>query len=376
MKKELVMLAAIASIIMVFATISAHVYPEGMVSYWKLDEGSGITAFDSVGTNDGTLVNGPDWKTGQVGGALEFYQSDYVSIPDDASLNPSYITVEAWIYPTSYGYYRSIVAKRYYSGWSYPYNSYILCLRQNTANPAFAVAVDGKTANAVSEDAVSMDAWSHLVGTYDGETIKIYVNRVLVGTNTELIGSIDKRSYPLYIGHTVSTNNYYYGKIDEVAIYNRALTPEEIQQHYQNGLNGLGYEELVVPATIDINPDTLNVKSNGEWITAYIELPTGYDVNGIYVSTINLEHPSFTEPIPVDSSAPATVGDYDIDGIFDLMVKFDRTAVVAYLGTEDVTEDETGTDYYEELTLTGELTDGTPFEGSDTIRVIDKGKGK
>ena len=131
---------------------------------------------------------------------------------------------------------------------------------------------------------------------------------------------------------------------------------------------------LPLSATIDIDPDTLNVKSHGEWITAYIELPDGYDVNGIDVSTIYLD------TIPVDTSAPATVGDYDSDGTSDLMVKFDRTAVVAYLGTEDVTEevteDETGTDSYEELTITGELTDETPFEGSDTIRVIDKGKSK
>jgi len=128
----------------------------------------------------------------------------------------------------------------------------------------------------------------------------------------------------------------------------------------------------VIPAVIDIDPDTLNLKSNGEWLTAYIELPEGYDVSydvsDINVSTINL-----LDSIPVDPTAPATIGDYDGDGISDLMVKFNRTAVIVYLGTEDVTEDETGTDFYEESTITGELTDGTPFEGSDTIRVIDKG---
>jgi len=127
----------------------------------------------------------------------------------------------------------------------------------------------------------------------------------------------------------------------------------------------------IIPAIIDLEPETLNLKSNGEWITAYIELPEGYDIADIDVSTIYL-----VDAIPIDTSAPATVGDYDSDGISDLMVKFDRTAVVAYLGTGDVTEDETGTDYCEELTLTGKLTDGTPFEGSDTVRIIDKGKGK
>jgi parallel beta-helix repeat protein len=128
----------------------------------------------------------------------------------------------------------------------------------------------------------------------------------------------------------------------------------------------------VIPAFIDIDhPDSLNLKSNGEWLTAYIELPEGYDVSDINVSTINL-----SDSIPVDPTASATIGDCDGDGISDLMVKFNRTAVIVYLGKEDVTEDETVTDYYEELTITGELTDGTPFEGSDTIRVIDKGNGK
>jgi hypothetical protein len=131
------------------------------------------------------------------------------------------------------------------------------------------------------------------------------------------------------------------------------------------------YATPSVEARVDIDPDTLNLKSKGEWLTAYIVLPEGYDVNDITVSTINL-----VDSIPVDINAPATIGDYDSDGISDLMVKFDRAEVVLYLDAIDTIDDGTGTDYYEELTITGELTDGTQFEGSDTIRVIDKGKSK
>jgi len=129
-----------------------------------------------------------------------------------------------------------------------------------------------------------------------------------------------------------------------------------------------------IPATIDIDPDTLNLKSNGEWITAYIELPEGYNVSDINVSTVNLVTPGGT--VSVDLNAPATVGDYDLDGAPDLMVKFDRLTVVSYLSTTDVDDDGTGTDYEVVLTIMGELTDGTSFEGTDTIRVIDKGKKK
>jgi len=120
-------------------------------------------------------------------------------------------------------------------------------------------------------------------------------------------------------------------------------------------------EEAVVPATIDIDPDTLNLKSNGKWITCYIELPEGYDVNDIAVASILLNGAVAAEPKPVE------IGDYDADGVANLMVKFDMSAVQDLLEPADEVE----------LTVSGELGDGTSFEGSDTIKVIDKGaKGK
>ena len=111
--------------------------------------------------------------------------------------------------------------------------------------------------------------------------------------------------------------------------------------------------------TIDIDPDTLNLKSKGKWVTAYIELPDGYDVADIDVGTVTLE-----ATIPAEDH-PTEIGDYDNDGVPDLMVKFDRQALIEYLDgtTGEVT-----------LTVSGELSDGTSFEGSDTITVINPGK--
>jgi len=112
--------------------------------------------------------------------------------------------------------------------------------------------------------------------------------------------------------------------------------------------------ELLAEATIDIEPDTLNPKSRGKWITCCIELPEGYDVNDVDVSTVLLEGIIPAEP------HPAEIGDNDEDGIPDLKVKFDRKTLIEYLGgtTGEVT-----------LTVTGEV-DEILFEGSDTIRVI------
>lgn len=114
---------------------------------------------------------------------------------------------------------------------------------------------------------------------------------------------------------------------------------------------------VYVTATVDIDPDTLNLKSNGNWVTAYIELPEGHDVANIDVGTVLLE-----DTIPA-ASHPTDVGDHDGDGIPDLMVKFSRADLIAYLKANGLTSGDV------ELTVTGYV-DSVLFEGSDTIRVI------
>jgi hypothetical protein len=114
----------------------------------------------------------------------------------------------------------------------------------------------------------------------------------------------------------------------------------------------------IAPATIDFNPDTLNLKSKGKVVTVYIELPEGYDAEEIDISTVMLNG------IVPAWAHPTDVGDYDSDGVSDLMVKFDRSDVQNVLAPGNEVE----------VTVSGQLTDGTSFEGADTIRVIAKGK--
>jgi hypothetical protein len=123
---------------------------------------------------------------------------------------------------------------------------------------------------------------------------------------------------------------------------------------------------LQIETAVDFVPDTLNLKSKGKFITAYIELPEGYDVTQINVSSIMLNN------LVSVLLEPTEIGDYDNDGIPDLMVKFDRSEVQAILTPEEEVT----------LTLVGKLAhdggDGGDigFKGFDTIRVVNPSKDK
>lgn len=94
-----------------------------------------------------------------------------------------------------------------------------------------------------------VDKWCHLAGTYSAEddTARLYVNGVEVVTKTKPTDkNMSVNNEPVRIA-THPWGRYFDGIIDEVAIYKRALTPEEIWQHYQNGLMGQGYEEAPPP---------------------------------------------------------------------------------------------------------------------------------
>ena len=99
-------------------------------------------------------------------------------------------------------------------------------------------------------------------------------------------------------------------------------------------------------ALIMVSPDTLNKQSKGKWITVYLELPIGYSVDNIDINLVLLN-----EAISPDK--------WDQQGSI-LMMKFNRAEVQSLFGIGD-----------NEITITGELTDGTLFKGKDIVKVIE-----
>lgn len=124
-----------------------------------------------------------------------------------------------------------------------------------------------------------------------------------------------------------------------------------------------------IEASINIDPDVLNLKNHGRWTTCFIELPEGYSVEDIDKNTVAITAINGDSINALYREGPTNIGDNDNDGIPDLMVKFNRQDLIDVL--QMLIEPPADV----ELTVTGEVTDGPLFEGSDVIRVICPGGG-
>ncbi len=206
-----------------------------LVGYWKFDEGP-ETAVDSSGNgNDGT-INGASWtSTNCISGfCLDFDGFDeYVDVGNSNSLNPTQeISVSAWIFTESYTTYPRIVSKE--TGTIA--NPYALELFSPT-NIKFLIG-DGGTETGTPDINVNLlNKWVHVVGTYDGEYIRIYVNGRELTDPTTRLGGIPSRTTKVLIGNNPDPTNprQFNGIIDEVKIYNYALAPGEILDEYNSG---------------------------------------------------------------------------------------------------------------------------------------------
>jgi hypothetical protein len=115
-----------------------------------------------------------------------------------------------------------------------------------------------------------------------------------------------------------------------------------------------------VIASIDIDPDTLNLKSRRKWVSAYIELPEIYDAYDIDPETVAISEVGAEQvSIPAEPS-PVKIGDHDDDGVADLMVKLACSALQSHAQSPEA-----------EITVIGALYDGTAFTGTDTIKVLE-----
>lgn len=238
----------VAFCVVLSATLVRAAYPDEVladnpVAYWRLGEASGEIASDVTGQHPGTYVNGvvlgaPGALAGDTNSAATFSAAAQtkIEVPYTAALNPPAFTIECWARVTgNAGVYRSPLTSRhiapgnatsgyiFYAGnnnrwqfWTGPGSGW-----QNMQGPTI---VEGE--------------WAHLVGTYDGTTKRFYVNGAEVGSVLTTV-QLNQNSL-LRIGGGASENEvgdlFFEGDIDDVAVYNSALSAERVAAHYQAGV--------------------------------------------------------------------------------------------------------------------------------------------
>jgi len=210
--------------------------PAGLVAAYGFEEGSGTMTADVSGNGQTATIVQASWTTaGKFGNALSFNGAfSYVTVADSNLLDlTTGMTLSAWIYPTAInsGEWRNVLIKERTGG-----EVYNLYANVDTDNPAVVIVRSADPANPVDSRGttpIRLNTWTHLAATYDGATLNLYVNGVLVGSRV-VSGSILTSAGALRIGGNSTWGEFFSGRIDEVRIYNRALSQTEIQSDMAN----------------------------------------------------------------------------------------------------------------------------------------------
>ena len=216
----------VVAIVVVFLAAVPTATEATLIAHWDFDERSGTTAFDSAGSNNGE-VNGAQWVDGVFGGALEFDGvDDYVNCGNNDSLDMTdELTISAWIKRPDFSTHGVIVGKNNgnavtagYGLFSYKegleFTFYSQGWRRTT--PRFPV-----TAN----------QWHHVAGTFNGNILYLYVDgeqRASLAYNGDITAAA---GYPVQIAYWRSRlPQHFNGLIDDIRIYDVALSPAEIRE--------------------------------------------------------------------------------------------------------------------------------------------------
>src|SRR3989441_755782 len=224
----------------VLATLTSLTVPSpasaqtpGLVAAYAFNEGSGTTVADISGNNNNGTITAATWTTaGKFGNALAFNgTSALVTVPNAASLQlTTGMTLEAWVFPTATPTgWRAIVDKTV--------DGYYLMASTDQNRPAAGGTWVGGNQNTYGPSVVAVNTWTHLAATFDGATVRLFVNGVQVASQAQTT-ALASTTGTLQIGGDSYPNEFFAGRIDEVRIYNRALSAAEIQADMNTAVGG------------------------------------------------------------------------------------------------------------------------------------------
>jgi hypothetical protein len=197
----------------------------GLVAAYGFNEGSGALVADASPFNNAGAALGTTWNaSGRFGAALNFNGgSSRVTVPDSASLDlTTGMTIEAWVRPTTLAGYQSLVMKELPAD-----HAYTLYGNSPGVGPSGAVVTTSGIQITGTATPLALNTWTHLAVTYDGAQLRLFRNGTEVAA-LPMTGTMLTSSNPLTIGSNSIWGEYFAGAIDEVRVYNRALSAAEI----------------------------------------------------------------------------------------------------------------------------------------------------
>ena len=245
----------VTTLVLLAATIHVGGSPAsaqtGLVAAYSFDEGTGTTVADASGNNRTGTISGATWTTaGRYGSALTFDGTTAkVTAPNAASLGlTTGMTLEAWVYPTvAPTGWRAVIDKNV--------DGYYLMASSDQGNrPAMGGAWPPGARIMVGPTGLGLNTWTHLAATFDGATMRLYVNGVEAVSQAQT-APLTATAGTLQIGADSYAGENFAGRIDEVRIYNRALTAAEIQADMAVGVDGgggPGFAPDTTPPTVAI----------------------------------------------------------------------------------------------------------------------------
>ncbi|MGB2806290.1 MAG: lamin tail domain-containing protein [Sedimentisphaerales bacterium] len=291
----------------------------GLVAHWKFDDGTGSTAIDSAGTNNGTLYGDKTWTTGRIDGALSFDgDGDYVEANAITALAGDNLTAQAWICVDEFAEAYIPVLMQRDSGYDGCY-FYVV-----TSAPTFYIYKSLSYVQVISPETINADQWYHVAATNDGSNLKLYVDGRLKDsiTSTGFTGVSDNA----YIGGEPFTPLYYTGLIDDVRIYERPVSESEFQDImepmrrwsrqsswracvYRNGSPGWD-DSSILPNTgaVVINEVMSHSNAGPDWIELHNTTSTPIDIGGWFLSDNNRDEPNLMKYKIADGTTIASNG--------------------------------------------------------------------
>jgi hypothetical protein len=385
MKKKLItglvmslLLLGVLSIAINIAPVKASscvLAPSGLVSWWPGDG----DATDIADGNSGVLQGGAGFASGKVGEAFSFDGvDDYVSIADNTNLHVQELTIDAWIYlsgtPTASQY---IIRKWLTSDGGY--GSFAMFrLTDNKVGFTVQSLSPSMYPSWTTSSALSTSTWHHVAftwkaGSYTVADGAVYVDGAPVAVTFTANGytsgfSIQYSNLPLYFARKLPTTafatQYYYGMLDEVEVFNRVLSSDEVLSIYSSDVSG----KCKLTVSIDVKPgsfpNSVNLGDQGLLPVAILGSAT-LDVTHIDPSTIVIGGVNLATRGSAKAPKLAySIADVNGDGVPDMMLFFSiPTLVDAGVLTQSTPA----------LTVTGNLLsayDGTGFFGTDSVNIV------